>query len=392
VRPGITIQHARERSPTSQFVRSDITAFLGIISQARWPRGASKGDFVELRLESWGDLAESPVQKYVDPVTVRSIYHFFLNGGEIARLLAVCVESEEDLMTDNPFEATFASVLDRLREDEDVALLAMPVLAYLPIDFDRLGRPTVRCQPTIELFVAHCREMTNRFFILDTPRDLHEEPLIRWVSQLQEALGPGASRAAIYYPWLHNGDESFPPSGAVAGVYARTEREHEPFGVRWPPANQVVRGTTHPVVPVRWREADELIAAHINPILTQPTRGVVVWGGRTLSRDPRWMHINSRRIVSMIAEQVRRDSSWVVFEHQSPELWKTVERTVRSRLDAVWGAGLLTGDTAGADYLVQCDGETNPVEERDAGFVHVRISMRPIGTAEFIIVELQLGG
>ena len=392
MRPGITIQHARERSPDGEFVRSDITGIIGIIPQARWPRGASKGDFVELPLTAWADLAESPVRKYIDPVSIRAVHHFFLNGGEQCRLVGVCVESEEDLMSDNPFEVTFRPLFDRLREQEDIGLLALPVLSYLPIEFDRLGRPTVRCQPTIELFVSHCREMNNRFLVLDTPKDLHDEPLMRWVAQLQAVLGPAASYCAIYYPWLLNGDESFPPSGAVTGIYARSEREHEPFGVRWPPANQVVRGTTHPAVPVRWREADQLIAAHINPILTQPTRGVVVWGARTLSRDPRWMHVNSRRIVSMIAEQVRRDSEWVVFEHQSAELWKTVERTVRNRLDAVWGAGLLTGDQAGVDYLVQCDSELNPAEIRDSGQIHVRITLRPISTAEFIVVELQLGG
>jgi uncharacterized protein len=322
---------------------------------------------------------------------VRAVHHFFLNGGEECRLIGLCVESEVDLMTDHPFEVTFRALLDRLRQEEDIGLLAMPVLAYLPIDFDRLGRPTVRCQATIELLAAHCQEMNNRFLVLDTPKELHDEPLLQWVSQLQAALGSAASYCAIYYPWLLSGDEDFPPSGAVTGVYARSEREHEPFGVRWPPANQVVRGITHPVVAVRWREADRLIDANINPILTQPTRGVVVWGARTLSRDPRWLHVNSRRIVSMISEQVRRDSEWVVFEHQRPELWKTLERTVRNRLDTVWGAGLLTGDQAGVDYIVQCDAEVNPIEMRDAGQIHVRITMRPISTAEFIVVELQLG-
>src|SRR5690606_40584509 len=52
---------------------------------------------------------------------------------------------------------------------------------------------------------------------------------------------------------------------------------------------------------------------------------------RTLSRDPRWMHINARRIVSFIAEQLRRDSEWIVFENQRPELYEIVQRRVRSR-------------------------------------------------------------
>ena len=133
MRPGITIQHARERSPIGEYVRSDITGLIGIIPKTRWPRGAVKGDFVELPLQSWADLAESPVRKYLDPVTVRAVHHFFVNGGEECRLIGVCVESEADLMTDNPFETTFHAILDRLRQEEDIGLLALPILAYLPL-------------------------------------------------------------------------------------------------------------------------------------------------------------------------------------------------------------------------------------------------------------------
>ena len=142
---------------------------------------------------------------------------------------------------------------------------------------------------------------------------------------------------------------------------------------------------------MRWSESDDLINAHINPLLTQPARGVIIWGARTLSREPQWVHINARRIVSLVSEQLRRDSEWVVFENQRPELWEIVARSVRSRLDQIWSAGLLTGDQAGLDYDVQCDAETNPLKVRDAGEIHVRVMLRPISTAEFIIVELQLG-
>ena len=80
-------------------------------------------------------------------------------------------------------------------------------------------------------------------------------------------------------------------------------------------------------------------------------------GARTLSRDPRWMHINSRRIVSVVSEQLRRDSEWAVFENQSPELWKTLERTVRHRMDAMWDGGLLSGPRAGEEYMIMSESD-----------------------------------
>lgn len=404
MRPGITIQHAREMTRESDVVRSDVTGFIGVIPKARWPQGTGPGDFIELAVSSIGDLRSSPAVEFLDPATLQAVHHFFINGGVACRVFGLCIESERDLMAEDPFSVLFHALLDRLRGEEDIGLLVMPILAYLPITFESGGRARVLCQPTMELLLEHCREMNNRFLILDTPRDLHEDALIRWVRDFQERNGENvgrraiheekagtASYGAIYYPWLHNGDELFPPSGCVAGIFARSEVEHAPFGVRWPPANQVMRGVTHPAVPVQWREVDRLTAAHINPILTQPARGVVVWGARTLSRDPKWMHINSRRITSFIAEQLRRDSEWVVFENQRPELYEIVRRTVKSRLDMLWGGGLLTGEQAGLEYHVQCDSELNPPEVRDAGQVNVKVLIRPISTAEYIVVELRLG-
>jgi len=391
LRPGIIIQHAREVSNDPGYVRSDVTGFIGVVPKSRWPQTAMLGDFFEMSLASYAELLQNPARHFFDPATRRAVRAFFENGGRNCILFGLCIESEQDLMVDDPFDVLFHPLLDRLRGQEDIGLLCMPALAYLPIEVDGKGNPVVKCQPVIHLLLAHCHEMNNRFLILDTPRDLHELPLQRWMRQLREVAGPVASYGAIYYPWLNAGDEVFPPSGSVAGIYARLDKEHEPFGVRWPPANEVVRGVTHPHVPIRWGEAGDLTEAGINPILTQPARGVVVWGARTMSQDPRWLHINSRRIVSYVSEQLRRDAEWVVFEHQRPELWEIVTRMVRNRLDQLWKAGLLSGDQAGSQYLVQCDRELNPPEVRDAGQVNVRVLLRPISTTENIVVELRLG-
>jgi hypothetical protein len=391
MRPGITIQHSREVRRESDVVRSDITGIIGVIPKARWPEGAGSGDYVEVPLTNYGDIERSPAKALFDPVSLHAVRAFFVNGGDACRLFGVCIESEKQLMTDDPFRELFLSLLYRLRGEEDIGLLIMPILAYLPIRQLPGGEVEVPCQPTMELLLAHCREMNNRFLILDVPRGLHEDALLDWVAKFRKKNRTNAGHGALYYPWVRDGDTEAPASGYVSGVYARTELEHAPFGVKWPPANQIIRGVTHPAVALRWRDTGPLIDAHLNLIMTQPARGVVVWGARTLSYEPQWAHINARRIVSMVSEQLRRDSEWVVFENQRPELWEIVARSVRSRLDQLWSAGLLTGDQAGLEYLVQCDSELNPPETRDAGQVHVQVTLRPISTAEFIVVELRLG-
>jgi hypothetical protein len=390
-RPGIIIQHAFEHDTGSQRLRSDVVGFIGIVSKARWPSNASPGDFFEMTLAGWSELSTNPVRHYFDPVTLRAVEEFFRNGGRLCVLFGLCIESEADLMVDDPFSGVFFSLLDRLRGEEDLALIAMPVLAYLPVQFGARGEITVGAQPVYELLLAHCEEMNHRFLIMDVPRDLHDAQLVRWVQAFREKNRGIASFGAIYYPWLRNGDEEMPPSGAVAGVYARVDNAHGPVGVHWPPANEQILGVTHPSVPLRHDDAAKLTEVAINPILTQPTRGVVIWGARTLSKDRQWQFINTRRIVSYISEQLRRDSEWVVFENQRPELWAIVTRMARSRLDELWGAGLLGATGSGSGYMVQCDAETNPPELVDAGQINVRVMLQPISTTESIVIELRLG-
>ncbi len=391
MRPGITIAHSNEVNRSSDEVRNDITGFIAAVPRQRWWPNARPGDFCELNLNSFADLARNRHRGLFDPVTVRAIKAYFANGGRTAKVFGLAMESSQDLAQSDPFGQLFIDLIGRLRAEEDVALLTMPALCYLPIDIDRRGRATFAGQTVIELLLEHCREMNNRFLILDAPRDLHDKPLMRWVNKLRDDNVDTSAYGAIYYPWLMNGDEVFPPSGSVAGIYAKVEHEHQPMGIRWPPANEVLEGVTHPSVPLRWKETAEFTDAGINPILTQNTRGVVIWGARTLSRDPQWLHINSRRIISYVTEQIRRESEWVVFENQTPDLWKIVERMVGARLDKLWNSGLLEGNKEGEQYWVQCDSEVNPPEIRDAGQIHCRVALKPIGTAEFVVVELRLG-
>lgn len=390
LRPGIIVQHASEIVRESSTVRSDILGVIGVVSRRRWPRGLRMSDFLEIVLTSYEQLDKNPAKELFDASARRAVRSFFENGGEICHLFGLLIESEKDLQVPDPFEHLFAPLIDRLRGEEGIGLVCMPCLAYLPVVYEN-RQPVVTGEPVLSLLLGHCHEMNNRFLLIDPPRELHDHALRQWVGQFRVKNRAIASFGATYYPWLAQGDEEFPPSGAIAGVFSRVERKHNPFGVRWPPANETIHGVTHPSVELRWGETGPLMEGGINPIVVQPTRGVVIWGARTLSKDPSWLHINSRRIVSYVAEQLRRDSEWAVFENQTPELWATISRICRGRLDQMWAQGMLTGEVAGQDYLVQCDEQTNPASLREAGQVNVRIRLRPISTTEYILVELRLG-
>jgi phage tail sheath protein FI len=161
--------------------------------------------------------------------------------------------------------------------------------------------------------------------------------------------------------------------------------------VAWPPANVTVRGVSDLEVRLDWDESGELAERNVNPLVLQTARGVVVWGGRTLSTDPDYRNINSRRVVSMVSEQLRRDNEWAVFEQNNSQIWAVLERNARIRMEEFWRAGLITSEAPKGDYLVQCDRENNPRIERDAGKLNVRVRLRPIGMTEHVTIDLRLG-
>ena len=391
MRPGIIVQYSRVPDRGSNTVRGDVAGIIGFIPPERWPEGACAGDFIELRLRDKSDLFEHPDRYLFDDAAVQAVGAFFINGGAGAYLMGVCLSSLNDLKTPASTAGVLRPLFDRLRSEDEIAILLVPGAAYLRCEVARDGSVRADAEVLYDELLAHCREMDNRFLIMDVPKGLHGEPLLRWIREYRQRELATRSYGAIYYPWLMNGDDLVPASGAIAGTYARIEGEHAPFGVSWPPANTPIFGVTHCEVELDWHEAGVYAEESVNPIVLQQGRGIVAFGARTLSDDPNFQFINTRRIVNMVTEQLRRDSEWAVFETNNPHLWNVLERDVRFRMNEFAGAGLLEDPEGGEGYLVKCDRETNSVLERDQGCVQVQISMRPIGTVETIIVDLTIG-
>lgn len=391
MRPGISIHHSSLPTRERGVVRCDVAAVLAFLTEDEWPEGATAGDFVDFPLRRWIELVDHPLRHLVELPAQRAVRAFFENGGDELHVYVVCIRSRQELSQGGLSEGVLGPLFQRLRCEDDIALLAVPSAAYMRCEMARSGKIRWDAEPLMDELLMHCRQMSNRFLVVDAPARLHGDMLVRWFMDFRSREPETRAYGAVYYPWICRGDEVQPPSGAVMGVYARMETEHAPFGVRWPPANAPILGMTHTEVEMDWAEVGFVAEAGINPLVIQPGRGVVIWGARTMSTDPRWVFINSRRIVSMVTEQLRRDNEWAVFEPNTDTLWKVIERDVLVRLDQFWTAGLLGGPRAQQEYSVQCGRDTNPVEARDRGELNVRVSLRPIGTTERILIDLRLG-
>ncbi len=236
--------------------------------------------------------------------------------------------------------------------------------------------------------IAHCENLKDRFAILDCPPALNPQQVKEW---RMNTAGYDTKYGAVYYPWIKvanplGGDPILvPPSGYMAGIYARSDNER---GVHKAPANEVIRGATGVEMLITKSEQDILNPIGVNCIRTFPGRGIRVWGARTLSSDASWRYINVRRLFNFIEKSIQTGTQWIVFEPNDADLWARIRRDITAFLTNVWRTGALFGATPAQAFYVKCDGETNPPSVRDAGQVIIEIGLAPVKPAEFVIFRI----
>jgi len=178
-----------------------------------------------------------------------------------------------------------------------------------------------------------------------------------------------------------------PPSGHMAGVYARVDGER---GVHKAPANELAMGITGLSQNINRLEQGQYNDRGINVIRIFKDRGIRVWGARTLATraNPSWKYINVRRLFIMVEQSIMLGAQWAVFEPNDHTLWKKLTRDVRAYLLRVWRSGALFGRTPDEAFYVKCDDETNPRYLIDAGQVNCQIGICPVKPAEFVIFTI----
>jgi phage tail sheath protein FI len=273
-----------------------------------------------------------------------------------------------------------------LEVTDNVTMVCVPDLmaAY---QAGRVSDEGVRAVQTA--MMNHCEAMRDRVAVIDCPPDLSPQQIREWRLNI---AGYDSKYAAMYYPWIRVSDPSgesdsisLPPSGHMAGVWARNDSER---GVHKAPANEVIRGALGLDFQVSRNEQDTLNPVGINCIRAFPGRGIRVWGARTLSSDPAWRYLNVRRLFNYVEKSIDGGTQWVVFEPNDMDLWGRVRRNVGAFLTRLWADGALFGASASEAFFVKCDAELNTEDVRDAGQLIVEIGIAPVKPAEFVIFRI----
>jgi len=274
-----------------------------------------------------------------------------------------------------------------LAEIDDINFICMPDLMRAWSDKQEDQKYVQSVQA---LAIAHCDLLKNRMVILDPPKEMNPQQIKKW--RMDEARYD-SSRAVLYYPWVEVMDPAsnkttfLPPSGFVAGVWARNDTNR---GVHKAPANEVVQLAVGLQYEVGQGHQELLNPIGINCIRPLRGMGIRVWGARTLSQsDPEWKYVNVRRLFHMIEQSIQRSTMWAVFEPNDHRLWAKLRRDVRNFLMTLYSQGMLFGATPGQAFFVKCDEDNNPKFTRDLGQVIVDVGVAPVKPAEFVIFRIR---
>lgn len=321
---------------------------------------------------------------------------FFDNGGERCYVvLAAHTDAAEREASLTERERALRAGIDTLALYDDIDLLAAPDAMALRLSSGAVYIDAVRRLQ--QAMLEQCAQLGARFAILDSPPEIEMGKLLKYRDELTIGQAEPVN-GAFYYPWIKvtgaPGNRFIPPSGHVAGIYARAGARG---GVFKAPANEVVygavdigvgEGQSGTAVPVDARLQDQLNPAGINCLRAFPGRGIRVWGARTLSREPEWRYINVRRLFLTLRRWIDQNMAWASFEPNEPRLWIRIQRELTVYLTGLWRDGALAGSTPEEAFYVKCDGETNPQENREQGQVVTEIGLAPGSPAEFIIIRV----
>ena len=423
--PGVYVEEISTLPPSVAAVSTAIPAFIG-----HTERGPSTPARITTMLEfetifgmahpstfavaedESGNLTmtRDAVENNVDYLLYYSVSLYFKNGGGSCYIISV------GDYTASISKDSILNGLALLEMEDEPTLIVIPEAVHLGSDFFEVAQASL----------AQCKKLQDRFAILDVPDGN--------VQAFRDNTGTdGLMYGAAYYPYLNTtlnyqyaedgvvmGEEdqaqtmagmqaeqtglynqikaamngqrvTLPPSAAIAGVYARVDRDR---GVWKAPANVSLSAVLSPVTKITHEaqeglNIDPTAGKSINAIRAFTGKGTLVWGARTLAgNDNEWRYVSVRRLFNMIEESAKKATAFAVFEPNDATTWLKVKAMIESFLYGLWEQGALAGPTPDAAYFVNVGlGKTMTAQDVLEGRMNVEIGIAAVRPAEFIILK-----
>jgi phage tail sheath protein FI len=174
------------------------------------------------------------------------------------------------------------------------------------------------------------------------------------------------------YRWI-------PLNGDVAGLCARSDNSNDPW---WSPAG-INRGQIKNLIRLSYNpaqsERDDLYKAGVNPVVTFPGQGTILYGDKTLlSKPSAFDRINVRRLFIVLEKAIASASRSTLFEFNDAFTRSQFKNLLTPFLRDIQGRRGIT------DFLVVCDETNNTGEVIDRNEFVGDIYIKPARSINFI--------
>lgn len=261
-------------------------------------------------------------------------------------------------------------------------------------DINLLLTPGFSSGAVIAQCLQLCEGRGDVLYLVDPPFGLRPQQVVDWhngmlVSDLSSAIN--SSYGALQWSWLKIFDQFtqqeiwVPPSGHVSALFARTSRVAQ----LWNAPAGLQRGRILTALAIEFnptRGDMDLMYGNgnaVNPIISLPQDGIVLFGQRTLQRQASALdRISVRMLLITIKKSLTRLLRNFLFEPNDETLWSQIANAINPYLANIQGQRGLTG------YKVVVDASNNTPERRDRNEVWVTVFVQPTKAAEFAALNI----
>ena len=205
------------------------------------------------------------------------------------------------------------------------------------------------------------------------------------ITTFRNALNMSSSYAVLDSGWKYQYDKYndvfrwVPLNGDIAGLCARTDQTNDPW---FSPAG-FNRGNLKNVVKLAFNpnkaDRDDLFKIGVNPVVTFPGQGTVLFGDKTLlSKPSAFDRINVRRLFNVLKKSISESSKYSLFELNDEFTRGQFVATVEPFLRDVQGRRGIV------DFKVVCDETNNTPQVIDSNSFVGDIYIKPARSISFI--------
>ncbi len=386
-------------------------------------------EITEFNVAADGDGNYSVDAPGLNYLMYHSMQLFYANGGGACYIVSVGSNGAATAAA-NKSAAAIQAGMDQLKAEDGPTLLVPVDAVGLVANNADPAKAYADYKSVCDHALAHCAAMQDRFTLFD----VFQKPAGSKIKKTDAANfrtdGVGINNlnyGAAYYPYLDTNlryrysdgsvtvtgaglsgtldaqtsdhyhaisallsrqTVTLPPSAGIAGVIAGIDHT---IGSWKAPANVSLNAVSGPAVKISSNEQGALnvdaSGKSINAIRTFNGKGTLVWGARTLAGNSNeWRYIPVRRLFLQMESDIKRATSYAVFEPNTAVTWTRLRTQVQGYLTQLWRDGGLAGATEDEAFFVRVGlGETMDDQDILEGRLNITVGAAAVRPAEFVV-------